>query len=1066
MNYEKYIPIYSDREHGTIIRPKKDGAQFSFAVKKDKGQAFKLYVAGETAQCYLKKCEPACTMQYHSISDSLDTEHAVHNSFCLDFSQKTPEKYVKRCFHKFLWKPMLYYLPMPQVPAEWTIGINVSAKKLKIEKGGYVRMRAAVRLSKPGIECKSTHGNADITYILDIPEGTYTDKCLNKIITIPENTASVSVFVEGRLYSGSLYAEAPFFGANGENIAPDFAPDTAGIPDFNWRGQHFSRKEWPEFNITLNGEAVFSGEVFERCHRSSDWEIMLPDFAVRDGENTLKINLTSDWRGALSYIINELAVLQIPSNSFTVISCSRIAPIGGYVYALIRTHMDNMKITVTHDSAFSSAGEFFFEKAGLHGIKIAALSAKANASFCLSDGTHEEECTVDAVIHKGNDKVITGTGDMVFIKQAKYDMTEYLSWYFANNIGNMITIRPTYRWSGTRYLNEDVMRDTARLLNEIGVSYVHMTDGRENPGLASCPPDSVLDGKYYLGRQAHERDGQAFYWNSSPLSPEAEADFDMRLEIFREEPTLTQFPADSVGVFENGKVYTNRSVNVLHDAAEAHDYTVKLLKGISTYATRHTGPSYAFKYMLEGGYKWVGAETMYSTIEILMAFLRGAARMYGLDTLGVHHAVQWSTTPHEREDHYRRYRVALYSSYMLGATDINTEEGLYRMEEAYERYGRHSECCKKHLAQQQDFYRYVSCHTRTGSFYSNFAFLHGKYDGTNGFVGEKCWGWNQTPLTDAERSWDLLKLFYPDSKPNSNIYYRGACIADKPLGYNSFAPMGHTDVIPVEDSKSFSSYKVLAFLGYNLYDEESLSALSDYVLNGGTLILTRAHLSTSTDYEEVKNNCLKFKDGFFTFSNGEIQLGKDTYRGMPIEVCLNADEAKILQRTDSGAPLVISYQRGNGRIILFNTPLYPSNEAIRALYEDVLKEEKLRANEAEPFRVKEERAVEYAVYRQTDGSYHIYFLAIDWYNMSAYERRAVLCFGGDEYEILFPFGRMVKCVYKNGRAVWADSENGEILSVGEKINVQGIGKMNFFIAEKGKVTKIPVDFSDYPVIEL
>lgn len=384
MNYEKYIPVYRDFEQGTVLRPEKDGAKFSFTLKKEEEKGFKLYVAGETLQSYLKKCEPACTMQYHSISDALNTEHAVRNSFCLDFSQKTPEKYVKRCFHKFLWRPMLYYIPLSPVPTEWKIGINASAKNLRLKQGGYIRMRADVRLLKPGVERKSTHASADITYILDIPEGSYNDKCLSKEITVPENTASVSLFVEGKLYSGSLYVEAPLFGANGENLAPDFAPDTAGISDFNWRGQHFSRKEWPEFYITLNGQSVFSGEIFERCHRSSDWEIPLPDAAVRDGENTLEISLTSSFRGALSYNINELAVLQIPSKRFNVISHSPVAPVGGYAYALIRTREDDVKITVTADSVFSSEGEFFFEKAGLHGIRLNALAAATNVSFSVS----------------------------------------------------------------------------------------------------------------------------------------------------------------------------------------------------------------------------------------------------------------------------------------------------------------------------------------------------------------------------------------------------------------------------------------------------------------------------------------------------------------------------------------------------------------------------------------------------------------------------------------------------------------------------------------------------------
>lgn len=1066
MNYEKYIPIYSDIEKGTVIRPKKEGAAFSFHLNKEKNKAYKLYVAGETAQNYLKKCEPACAEQYHSIEDALDSAHAVHDTFALDFSSKTPEDYVKRCYKKFLWKPMLYYLPMANVPTEWTIGICATASSLRTEEGGYLRMRADIRLRNPGIESKNTHGKADITYILDIPDGTYSCSELKKSISVPENTASVALFLEGKRYSGSLYLEQPLFGSEGENLAPDFAP-TSTISDFNWKGQHFSRKEWPEFRISLNGTPVFEGEIFERCHRSSDWEIPLPSENIADGENTLEIKLISDYRGALSYIINELAVLETESAPFTVISVSETASVGGKAYALIHTYKENMRITIKTDSSLSSGGECFFEKPGLHGISLDALKPTVNASFTLSDGEACVTCKVDAIIYKENDGIVTGTGDMVFIKQDEYLMTEYLSWYFANHIGNMITIRPTYRWSGTRYLNEKVMEDAARLFNELGVSYVHMADGRENPGLASCPPDSLIDGDFYLGRQNHECDGQLFYWHSMPLTNEGEAALDMTLEIRREEPDKTARSEEALGTFENNSVYRNRSVNVPHDTVKAHDYTVAELKKGLDGATRHTGPAYTFKYFLEAGYKWLGAETMYSTEEPLLAFLRGASSYGGNKKMGVHHAVQWSTAPHEREDHYRRYRIALYTSYMLGATDINTEEGLYRMEEYYERYGRHSECCKRHLAEQQDFYRYISRHTRSGSFYSSMAFLHGKYDGVNGFVPEKTWGFMNTPLTEAEKSWELLKLFYPDSKPHRDIYHRGNCPSDRPLGYNSFAPLGQVDVIPIEDFKVFSSYGVLALLGYNLYDEVNFSALCRYVSEGGELILTRAHLSLTTDYTDVGQNRHSFPSAEpLSYTTAEPQLIKDTYNGEPLEVCVNQTDGENLFFTDSGHPLVVKYSLGKGHVILFNTPLYPSAKAIRPLYEAVLRDEKMRLNASEPFSVTTDQSISHTVYKLPDGSYHIYFTAIDWYR-DDYLRCAKLSFGGCEYEINFPFGRMVKCVFSGNRAVWADAEDGEILSINnDTIKVQGIGKMNFHVAENGTVNKIPVDFSDSPVKEI
>ena len=60
------------------------------------------------------------------------------------------------------------------------------------------------------------------------------------------------------------------------------------------------------------------------------------------------------------------------------------------------------------------------------------------------------------------------------------------------------------------------------------------------------------------------------------------------------------------------------------------------------------------------GYDWTGAETMYGPMELVCSVLRGASQAYGHPIAGAHHAVQWSTTPHDIEPRYRRYRLALY----------------------------------------------------------------------------------------------------------------------------------------------------------------------------------------------------------------------------------------------------------------------------------------------------------------------------------------------------------------------------------------------------------------------
>lgn len=1061
MSYENYYGIYKAYVDGTIIKPR-GKAEFCFNAAKNGGSSYKLYVAGETVENYMKKCEPATVRRYHSICDALDRIHAVHDAFCLDFSNDSPEDFSKRCFKKLLWRPLLHYLSMQPVPENWKMGFLASGKNIKILKGGYLRMRADIRLLKPNVDRTDTRGAADLNYTVDIPEGTFDSASFFRDITVPHDTASVSVFFEGRLYSGELYIEKPCFSGDGYNLLPDFAPEDPSNHDFNWTGQYLSRKEWPKFNIELNGKSIFSGEVFERCHRASDWEIPIPNDALKEN-NTLTVELDSDYHDALPYMINELALLETDGTPFSLISANETAPLGGKAHLLIRTRQDNMQINLSTSPALSGEKSFFFEKAGLHAVALDALELCVDSPFTLSSAEHSVTGKIGAIIKKENDLIVTGSGDMVYIRQDKFSMDEFLSWYFSNHLGNLITIRPVYRWSGTKRLNEKVMQNAAALFNSLGVYYVHMADGRENPGLASCPPDELIDGEFYLGRQNHERDGQLMYWGNAPLLPEEAADYDMRLEIIREDGALTAAGNNDAAYVFGGKTYKNRSNAVPRDMNAAMEYTVDMLRKIANGAARHTGPSFAFKYFLEAGYKWVGAETMYSTMEILMAFLRGASAYGKNPRMGVHHAVQWSTSPHDRWDHYRRFRLALYSSYMLGATDINTEEGFYRMEEYYSRHNRHSECCKNHMAQQRDFYRYASRHTRSGKFYSNIAILHGRADGTNGFVPSQPWGWTDVPLHDSEKSWELLKVFYPDAVLSRPLYFHNFT-PDKPLGYNSSSPLGGADIIPSEAYSLYSDYKVLAFLGYNLAYDEDLDELEKYAENGGTLILTLAHLTNTTSYDSITKGSFGFSEKVRFFDGSAPEFSCDTYLGNPVTVCRNTVHKDIIKTTDSGAPFLLKYSVGKGSVLLFNAMAYPADPAVRPLYEEVLLSEKRTLNAAEEVWAKTDHTVEFTVFKQDDGSTHIYFLAIDWYNKNDYLRKATLINRGEEYTVALPFGRMLKCVANCGRAVWADSEDGEILFVGsDKITVQGIGKMHFFIAENGEIKKTAVDFSDCPV---
>jgi hypothetical protein len=532
---------------------------------------------------------------------------------------------------------------------------------------------------------------------------------------------------------------------------------------------------------------------------------------------------------------------------------------------------------------------------------------------------------------------------------------------------------------------------------------------------------------------------------------------------YNEDPkhTSTKYcPASFEYEGESIHAYANR--NRPHDNSLSRKMVVDQLKATKhDIDIRHTGPSIAFKYFYEAGYSWVGAETMYQTMEPYMAFLRGFAKSVDMKSYGVHHAVQWSTTPHECDEHYKRYRLALYVSYMLGATDINTEEGLWRLEEYYSYHHRFNNACAGHTKQQQDFYRYVSSHTRSGVFHTPYALIHGRDDGTNFFVKGRPWG-IMCPQTDAEDSWDLTKTIYPMSVPGDNVYIHN-CPTDRPIGHYSYSPYGNMDVIPAESkAEIFFDYKTLIFLGYNNMLKQDAERLMEAVKNGSTLLLTRAHLTVTTNIEDIRNGKFVFEENEFSFTKGIPEFKKSTVNGKELNICTNAMTAdNVVIKTDDGKPLLCEYKIGKGKVLLFNTDVYPANNAIRELYEKQMINVITNAVESESVWAKTDENVEFAVYNQENGIKHIYFLAIDWYHMEDSVRCANLLLNGIVYNVEVPFGVLIKCVTDGNNVAWAISEDGEVLSVSDnEITVQGYGEINFCVARNGKIDTVCIDFSD------
>ena len=1068
MSFERYMQIYDGGEKGTTIRPHGRIGIFRFDLEKKEDTRYRLFTVGETEQYYFWKDEPDSQFLYRSLTDALDTEHAVRDRYCLDFSCKRVERYLKRVYKKVMWPPVLSYLHMVAPPTTWELGVTVTTKNLRFLRGGFLQMRMDVRLKKEGVDPRSVAGKPDLSYIIPIPEGTCRAEHMTLPVEIPADAAHVGVFLEGTGYSGKCYFEQPTLGADGQNLLPSFNESVADRPHLEWVGQFISRKEWPEFRVCLNGKEIYKGEIFERCHRRSEWEIELPA-ELLGAKNEVTYELISDYHDPLPYTLYEVGVIEQPDAALSLLSVSKVAPAGGKARVLVRTKRRETAVTVQcHSPQLSGRRETYtFHTPGLHGILLDCGEPCFDARFTLTGEGFSVEGAVERIVERTADKVITGTGDMVYICQNHADMEEYLSWYLSNHVGDFITVRPVYRWSGTRILNPAVWYRFRKLMRELGMKYVLMADGREVPGLSAQPQTDLLGGEGFLGVQLHERDGAQYYWGTWRQSTATqEMVGDLFAFAFDEDPDHTSSEHSAALHYYNNDAFRNiyADRHMPADYRLAHEQSVASLARMRRpWDTRHTGPSCLFGAMAEAGYSWLGAETMYSTMEPLMGFLRGVAKERKMPTYGVHHAVQWSSSPHESPARYRRYRLALYASYMLGATDINTEEGLWRMEEYYEAHHRFGTACNAHLKQQQDFYTYVSTHSRTGSFYSPAALLHGRDDGVHFFGKNNIWGVRR-PFGDAEHSWQLLKTVYPKSKPNSAVYRHG-CPEDVPQGYHSGTPLGSLDIISAAATASlWRDYRGLAFLGYNRCEAEDAERMRSYVQYGGKLLLSMAHLTVTSDMDAVAAGRLEFEENVLKLCNGMPKFRQTTYNGVGISVCENAKTPdEVLAVTDDGAPLCGRYRMGKGTLTVFLTNAYPAHAAIAEDYGKALEALLREVNAVEPVWVECGDDVEFAVYRQKDGTKHIYFLAVDWYRDPDGVRHADLRLGDTHYDVTLPFGVMLKCVTDGKRAVWAKSEDGEILTLSDGVTVQGVGQVTFCVAENGTVTEKVVDFSAAPV---
>jgi hypothetical protein len=1044
MSFEAYNQVMTELYE--CIRPK-NSVTYTFYGDGNEN-AKRLFLTGETNISPTWKTEPDYQMLYRRIDDSLRSDIANRDRFCLDFSGGRCE-YPKIAFKKLVTPLRTPMFVLDDCTDNWHFGIFAKAQNLKIY--GYLRICVEVRLKKEGISKFSTVEEPDSIFTIDIPKGSYNWQKFEKNIVIDlKNTANVCYYVEGEDYEGEVYFESPQFASENQiNILGQFLPHSEDRPCVNWMGQNLSRIEWIGLRVDINDKTVFDGEVFERCHRFSEAEIALPENAIHSGENTITFTCTSDYRDAAGYVLREWGFIT-ERESFVVAAPENVT--AGKEFFVCVEGKKGDKITLD-SSLVSLTCEPKLKNDGLNALSLVCNTPCNGFSFALNG----ENITVSRCVLREDDGVLTGTGDLLYIPVKEQSVTNYLKWYLSNHIGNLLTIRPTYRWNGTRLPEPGLYKKIADFLDSMGIYYSHMLDGRELPGCNGNPTVAEINNEHFLGRQTHELDGAFYYWGirdvTNNLSEQMFYDLFIRMNRKYSERMHNRYIPENINYTDN-KQYIFSSPDMPDDMQGCAELFLKKLKTTGNGNMRHTGPSTLFKYFYQAGYNWVGAELMYSPTEITVAALRGANRVYG-GKMGAHHAVQWSTQPHDTVSRYRRYRLALFICYMQGIDEINTEEGLWRLEEYYNFHHRFTPACENHTVQQQDFYRYISTHTRRGEFYTPIAFLSGRYDGWRCFGRKNTWGNRKFGYGDAEKSWDILRFYYPKSILDS--LYRHNC-PDEEIGYYSGTPNGNVDIIPIE-AEDFSKYRLLIASGYNKAESEDMEKLKAYVMQGGILLLGWPQLSVTVDRNQILSYDHTYLDG------KERVFVEDTYCSYPVRVCEAPDYDSVLLYTDSKRPLVTVKKVGAGYVYFVNAREYAGTKAVELAYREVLSQLTADCLKKETIYAKGDRNIQFTVFENNNKSRDIYFIATDWHKEIP-DGVGKVILNNTEYDIPVSWGQLVKVSAYGDSAIYSERDENEVLFFdGSLAKVQGTGIAKFILCKNGENREITVDFTNSSVQE-
>ncbi len=978
-----------------------------------------LRIVGEAGTSWRERCEQEQpTIWYRSLEDAL-TREVVHNDEVSLHLKGRGEAFERNAW----FKPPAWELRNEKTPVQFSVWVKT--ENLKIAADGCVGAYLEIYHFKKGRHPDDVYDRPDRVLALEAKPGTGNWIKLSKPLTDLKKIAALLVRVGGMRFSGDAFFSSPcLLRADGWNLLRPFNTPVPHHPSRNWLGENLSRKEWPEFLVNVNGRRIFRGPVFCCITRDPDAEFSIPEPILKKGKNTIEITLEADYPSAPAYCLRRAEILAENAREFEVVVVPEYAKAKTEVPILVEI---NKPGTVLETS--TGIGKKF-SKAGLHILKF--RSEDLENGVRISDGRRSEKISIKRAVEKQDDGVLLGTGDAVYVPQTLETFKRYLKWYLAERIGNFITFRPIYRWCGSRELSPAAWEFAVKLLNGMNMSYALMVDGRELPGKKVCPNNQMLAGPGYRGRQSHEADGAFYYWGSwAHVDP-------FFVEIFhRSNETDGVYPGIRATRVK-GRFFPFHATNLHSDMKAGSEYFVNNLRHLAKTATRHTGPSALFRYFYQAGFKQLGAEQMYGPEDVILAALRGASRVYNKKDFGAHLAVQWGSNPVAEKEHYWRYFLSLACCYLQGVYQINTEEGLYRMESGYAREDRFGEACTGHRQTHTAFRRFIETHTRRGQIHVPFGILQGRYCGWKCFARGPAWDQEDPSMRfgPPEESFDLVKVFYPLCVIDGLT--RVGCEHHKPQGrWYSGTPYGPVDILPIEASqKILNQYKVLTFLGWNTFNENEFKRLLEFVKAGGTLLLARPHVST---------NIRRFEPSRVPDSPALREL---------LGPSIKAD--RRVERTV-----------GEGKVIFYGQDAYPAQGAIRKSYEQDLKRLAADVVQSEKDRgwIEGNNDVDFTIYNHNEMRI-AYLLNIAWWRPKVAMTNLLL--NSKSFPVKVPFGSIQIITMTGNWAIQPENPDVDVMTArtvpsGLTFTAQADGLSRFTLCRAGTAREITVTANGQPI---